>query len=272
MAKKYYVIWEGKRTGVFNSWDEVKTLIQGYSGARYKSFLSKAEAEQAYRNPESVVATPKKKKARYYVIWDGDNSGIYTDWDVAQKRLKGVPRDHFKTFGSKVLAEKALKEGPEAYKGKDFRKTQDLSAAQIEKLGSPIELSLAVDAACNEMTGVMEYQGIWTFDREDVLFRQGPYNGGTNNIGEFLALVHALAYFGKQSDVKFQIMPIYSDSKIAMGWVKARKCRTKGQPSAEVKALINRAEAWLASHTFQNPILKWETKVWGEIPADFGRK
>ncbi|MCR9171805.1 MAG: ribonuclease H family protein [bacterium] len=272
MTKKYYVVWEGKKTGVFESWDEVKTLIQGYSGAKYKSFPTRSEAEAAFKNPGAVKSTPKKKKTRYYVIWDGDNSGIYTDWDVAQRKLKGVPRDHFKTFGSKVLAEKALKEGPEAYKGKDFRKTQDLSEEQIAKIGEPIELSLAVDAACNEMTGVMEYQGIWTFDRDQVLFRQGPYNGGTNNIGEFLALVHALAYFSKQDDPKFQTMPIYSDSKIAMGWIKAKKCKTKARPSGEVAALINRAEAWLAQHSFQNPILKWETKVWGEIPADFGRK
>ena len=272
MANKYYVVWKGKKTGVFESWNEVKTLIQGVSGAKYKSFLSRSEAEAAFKDPDSVKSTPKKKKPRYYVIWDGENSGIYTDWDVAQKNLKGVPRDHFKTFGSKVLAEKALKDGPGNYKGKDFRKTQDLSAGQIAKIGDPIELSLAVDAACNEMTGVMEYQGIWTFDRDIVLFRKGPYNGGTNNIGEFLALVHALAHFGKEKDPKFKTMPIYSDSKIAMGWIKAKKCRTKARPRGEVAALIQRAEAWLASHTFQNPILKWETKVWGEIPADFGRK
>ncbi|XOV67000.1 MAG: viroplasmin family protein [Fluviicola sp.] len=272
MAKKYYVIWKGKKTGVFESWEEVKTLIQGFSGAKYKSFPSRSAAEAAYKNPDSVKSAPKKKKIRYYVIWDGDNSGIYTNWDEAQKKLKGVPRENFKTFGSKVLAEKALKEGPEAYRGKDFRKTQDLTEEQIAKIGEPIELSLAVDAACNEMTGIMEYQGIWTFDRDQVLFRQGPYKGGTNNIGEFLALVHALAYFSKATDPKFKTMPIYSDSKIAMGWIKAKKCKTKAQPSAEVVALIRRAETWLASNTFQNPILKWETKVWGEIPADFGRK
>ena len=171
-----------------------------------------------------------------------------------------------------VLAEKALMEGPEAYKGKDFRKTQDLTEEQIAKIGTPIELSLAVDAACNEMTGIMEYQGIWTFARDQVLFRKGPYNGGTNNTGEFLALVHALAHFSKETDPKFKTMPIYSDSKIAMGWIKAKKCKTKARPGGEVAALIQRAEAWLASNTFQNPILKWETKVWGEIPADFGRK
>ena len=272
MAKKYYVVWKGKKTGVFNSWDEVKELIQGYPGAKYKSFPSRLEAERAFANPESVVSTPKKKKNRYYVIWDGENSGIYTDWDVAQKKLKGISRDQFKTFGSKVLAERALVEGPGKYAGKDFRKTQDLSAEEIDKIGQPIELSLTVDAACNEMTGIMEYQGVWTFDQSTTLFRKGPYRGGTNNIGEFLALVHALALFKKESDDKFKTMPIYSDSRIAMGWVKSGKCRTKATPSPEVLDLIRRAETWLSNNTFENPIWKWETKVWGEIPADFGRK
>ncbi len=272
MAAKYYVVWKGKKTGVFTSWDEVKLLIQGVPGAKYKSFSSRDEAERAFRDPGSVVSTPKEKKAKYYVIWDGPNSKIYTDWDTAQQNLKGIPRDHFKTFGSRVLAEKALKEGPANYIGKDFRKTQDLSAAAIEKIGHPIELSLAVDAACNEMTGVMEYQGVWTFQTETPLFRKGPYNGGTNNIGEFLALVHALALFGQKKDPQFATMPIYSDSKIAMNWIKAKKCRTKARPSQEVAQLILRAEHWLATNTYKNPILKWETKVWGEIPADFGRK
>lgn len=272
MAKKYYVVWEGKKTGVFESWDEVKKLIQGFAGAKYKSFPTQAIAENAFKNPESVVSTPKKKKNKYYVIWDGDNSAIYTDWDVAQKKLKGISRDQFKTFGSKILAERALSEGPEKYAGKDFRKTQDLTKEEIDKIGEPVELSLAVDAACNEMTGVMEYQGVWTFDTETPLFKKGPYNGGTNNIGEFLALVHALALFQNDSDEKFKTMPIYSDSRIAMGWVKAGKCRTKGIPSSEVKELIRRAELWLANNQFKNPVWKWETKVWGEIPADFGRK
>lgn len=272
MAKKYYVVWKGKETGVFESWDKVKSLIQGVSGAKYKSFSSRSEAESAYKNPSSVVSTPKKKKSKYYVIWDGENSGVYTDWNIAKTKLKGVPWERFKTFGSRVLAERALEEGHEKYVGKDFRKTRDLSESEIDKIGSPVEMSLSVDAACSEMTGLMEYQGVWTFDSETTVFRKGPYAQGTNNIGEFLALVHALAMFQNEKDPKFKEMPIYSDSRIAMGWVKAGKCKTKSKPGPELKELILRAEKWLATHTFKNPIWKWETKVWGEIPADFGRK
>lgn len=272
MAKKYYVIWSGKKTGVFNSWDEVKRYISGFPGAKYKSFLTLSEAEFAYKNPEAVKSTPKKKKPKYYVVWDGPRSQVYTDWDQAKLALKGLGMDHLKTFGSKVLAERALIEGPENYKGKDFRKTKDLSEAEIKKIGSPIELSLSVDAACSEMTGIMEYQGVWTFDKDQVIFRKGPYQGGTNNIGEFLALVHGLAWLKNHKDPKMHVLPIYSDSRIAMGWVKAKKCRTKSTKSAELNNLIARAEGWLQNNAYKNPIIKWETKVWGEIPADFGRK
>lgn len=271
-SKKYYVVWKGKKTGIFDSWDEVKRLIQGVSGAKYKSFNSMNEAKFAYQNPDKITSAPRKKKNRYYVIWDGDNSAIYTDWDVAQQKLKGLSKDQLKTFGSKILAEKALLDGPEAYKGIDFRKTKDLSKEEIDKIGQPIELSLSVDAACNEMTGIMEYQGVWVYDRQAPLFKMGPYQGGSNNIGEFLALVHALALFEKNKDSKFKHIPIYSDSRIAMNWIHQGKCKTKIQPSSEVLTIIRRAEKWLASHEITNPILKWETKVWGEIPADFGRK
>lgn len=272
MAKKYYVIWQGKKTGIFTSWDEVKKYISGYPNAKYKSFLSQEEARRAFSDPSSVKPTEKKKKAKYYVVWDGSNSKIYTDWDETREALKGLSMDHLKTFGSKILAEKALVEGPENYRGKDFRKTKDLSKEEIERIGQPIELSLAVDAACSEMTGVMEYQGVWTFDKEQVAFRKGPYQGGTNNIGEFLALVHGLALLNNHKDPKMHTMPIYSDSRIAMDWIKAKKCRTKSTKSAELNDLIRRAEIWLEKNNYNNPIIKWETKVWGEIPADFGRK
>jgi ribonuclease HI len=117
----------------------------------------------------------------------------------------------------------------------------------------------------------MEYQGVDTQTREN-LFHMGPYPDGTNNIGEFLALVHALAYL-QQNNLPTKI--IYSDSKIAIGWVKKKKCGTKLAPTRNNGKLfeyIDRAERWLMNNRYNNPILKWETEVWGEIPADFGRK
>ena len=70
-------------------------------------------------------------------------------------------------------------------------------------------------------------------------------------------------------------MPIYSDSRNAMSWVKQKKCRTKLERNAkteELFQLIERAEKWLSENTYETPILKWDKEIWGETPADFGRK
>ena len=127
----------------------------------------------------------------------------------------------------------------------------------------------AVDAACSGNPGPMEYRCIDLQTGQQV-FHYGPIHG-TNNIGEFLAIVHGLALL-KQ---KGSNIPIYSDSKIAQKWVRDGKCRTTLAPTsrnAELLGLVARAEKWLATNTYANPIIKWETKQWGEIPADFGRK
>jgi ribonuclease HI len=267
--KKYYVVWEGHRPGVFDDWGKCQQQIKGYPNAKFKSFSSRSEAENAFRNPH-LVDTSKGKKTYYYVVWHGKEPGIFTDWDDVRENIKGVRGAVYKTFGSKKLAEKAFTEHPDKYKDGDFKKTKDLTAEELEKIGDPIELSLAVDAACNNK-GDFEYQGVWTFSKENV-FRIGPYKKGSNNIGEFLGLVHSLAYLNSHKDPEMKNMPIYTDSRIAMGWVKAKKCRTKKVPPKDVANLIDRAEKWLWSNTYSNPILKWETKLWGEIPADFGRK
>jgi len=271
MAKKqkYYVVWEGHQPGIYTKWSDAQKQIKGYNGAKFMSFESKTDAELAYKTGEVPESAKAKKKVKYYVLWRGHKPGIYTEWSEVQKQIAGFKDAKYKIFGSKQLAQKAFKEGSLNYQG-DYKKTRDLSDEELKKIGEPIELSLCVDAACNHK-GDFEYRGVWTFSRDEV-FRVGPYKKGSNNIGEFLALVHALAFLNGHRDEKMKIMPIYSDSRIAMGWVKAGVCRTKQKPSAEVINLIERAEHWLNTHTFKNPILKWETKVWGEIPADFGRK
>jgi ribonuclease HI len=266
--QKYYVVLEGHQPGIYNSWSETQKQINGYKGAIFKSFENKTDADVAFETGEFPEST-KDKKQMYYVVWNGHEPGIYTKWSEAQKQIVGFKGSIYKTFGSKKLAEKAFSESPNDYQG-DYKKTKDLSEDELTKIGEPIELTLCVDAACNGV-GDFEYRGVWNFSREEV-FKVGPYKNGSNNIGEFLALVHALAFLNSHKDSKMKELPIYSDSRIAMGWVKSKTCRTKQNPNSEVNNLIKRAENWLKSNTFKNPILKWETKVWGEIPADFGRK
>ena len=267
MAKKkakFYVVWEGHEPGVYHSWAECQRQTNGYPDAKYRSFESLDEAVRAFKDPSSV--TPKKKSAMYYVVWEGHRPGIYTDWDSCKAQIEGATRPRYKAFGSKTLAERAFEEGPEAYEGRGFKKTKDLSPEQMEAIGTPDPNSISVDAACNAKTGDCEYRGVIT-DSGTELFRVGPYPHGSNNIGEFLAIVHALAYLKKnRSDLM-----IYTDSRIAMRWVDIKKARPKNA-GTKSKSLIARAEQWLKENEYKNPIIKWETKVWGEIPADFGRK
>ncbi len=134
----------------------------------------------------------------------------------------------------------------------------------------PLFPSLAVDAACSGNPGIMEFRGVIA-DTGTEVFHRGPFDQGTNNIGEFLALVLGLAYLKKYN----LPWPIYTDSVTALAWVRQKKCKTKLPWSAanqELFLTVRKAEEWLKTNTWNTPIYKWETSLWGEIPADFGRK
>ncbi len=198
--KKFYVVWKGHKTGVFDSWEECRVAVTGYDGAWYQGFATKAEAEHAFKNPGSVKREKRESMAgSQQIIWD----------------------------------------------------------------------SLSVDAACSGNPGVMEYQGVHTKTKKVVFHKKYPL--GTNNIGEFLAIVHGIAHLKKEG-VK---LPIYTDSATALSWVKKKKVKTKLEENArtaELFRVVRRAEEWLRTNEYDIPILKWDTKKWGEIPADFGRK
>ena len=137
-------------------------------------------------------------------------------------------------------------------------------------IGQPIFPSYAVDAACAANPGPLEYRCVETATRREV-FHQGPFEHGTNNLGEFLAIVHALALF-KQKGIS---APIYSDSRNAIKWVRVKQCKTRlkrNEWNTELFDLLEHAELWLQQNDYPNRILKWETEAWGENPADFGRK
>lgn len=210
-------------------------------------------------------------KRKYYVVWKGKKPGIYHSWQDCKKQIENFPGAEYKSFDNRAMAEKAFAGTYSQYRGKTTtQKKASLTPEQIAKIGQPVYPSLAVDAACSGNPGKMEYQGV-DAQTGKRYFHQGPMLNSTNNVGEFLALVHALSFLKKHNDSR----PIYSDSRIAINWVKAKKARTKlkkNAQNADSFNLISRAENWLQNNTYSNPILKWETKAWGEIPADFGRK
>ena len=210
-----------------------------------------------------------KKKEKFYVVWFGNPSGIFGSWKECQLSIKGVKRAQYKSFLTFAEAKEAYNKEYSDYKGKNTKK-KVLTKEELFKFGDPNLYSIAVDAASSGNPGRMEYRGVDTQTHKQ-LFHQGPFSQGTNNVGEFLALVHGLAFLKQQESDRI----IYSDSRIAMGWVKRKKCNTKlkqSRKNAKLFELISRAEAWLRNNSYTTQILKWETKVWGEIPADFGRK
>ena len=206
-------------------------------------------------------------KQKYYVVWMGKEPGVYKTWRECERQIINFDGAKYKSFYDEELAGKAFKEGYKNYIGKDFGK---LTEKEKIPYGKPIQDSICVDAACSGNPGIMEYQGVFT-ETETHVFHQGPFPEATVNIGEFLALVHALAYL-KQHKLD---MPIYTDSLTAMAWVRKKRANTKLRPNdinKKVFELMDRAIYWLHNNTYQTVILKWNTKVWGEIPADFGRK
>ena len=211
-------------------------------------------------------------KNKFYVVWTGRTPGVYGRWEDCKKEIEGFKGAKYKGFPDRTSAEAAFKEGPDNCWGKDATPTVDLSQAKEQ----PISPAVAVDAACAGNPGKMEYQGLFVdFGTQPAttvqLFKSPVFENGTNNIGEFLAIVHALAWM-KQKHVAY---PIYSDSYNAQLWIKQKKCKTKLQPNdknAYLFELIGRAEKWLNENAIEVPIMKWKTEIWGEIPADFGRK
>ena len=209
-------------------------------------------------------------KKKFYVVWNGRKKGIFTSWNVCKKQIDGFEGAQYKSFTDLNEAEIASTKKYEEYIGKNTKKPT-LSSTEKAKYGKPNLESISVDAACSGNPGKMEYRGVLTHNKQEI-FKKGPFKKGTNNIGEFLALVHGIALLKSKNK---ENIPIYSDSKIAMSWVKKKQCKTNMHFDASNKdllELIKRAENWLKNNTFKNPILKWETKAWGEIPADFGRK
>lgn len=210
--RKFYVVWEGRAPGVYDSWEECEAQVNGYPGARYKSYSSQTDAVAAFRG-------------------DGKD-----DLEI------------FRAIGS--------------------HKSDIVNYSAFPEIRLD---AIAVDGACSKNPGPMEYRGVMVATGEEV-FRIGPLAGGTNNIGEYIALIHAASLLSRRNDFT---TPIYSDSKTALAWLRRGHSNTTIKPTAEngkVIELLRRADAWLANNRIVNPVLKWNTELWGEIPADFGRK
>lgn len=218
---KYYVVWEGREPGVYDNWEDCREQVEGYPGAKYKSYSSQDAAVAAYR---------------------------------------GKPSDQLGMMRSILKHTSARLTAP--------------SGSYSPPLHPGIRLdAIAVDGACSANPGPMEYRGVRVSTGEE-LFHVGATTPltGTNNIAEYLALIHVAALLKKAGD---NTTPIYTDSRTALAWLRRGTSASKLERTPATEAtleLLRRADAWLKQNKIVNPVLKWRTEEWGEIPADFGRK
>ncbi len=215
------------------------------------------------------MALPKRK---FYVVWEGRAPGVYDSWEECEAQVKGYPDAKFKSFGNQIDAVNAFRNGDNT--GLDIIKAIGMHKPDVVNYSAFPEIRLdaiAVDGACAKNPGPMEYRAVSVATGEEI-FHMGPLSGGTNNIGEYIAIIHAAALLARRGDLT---TPIYSDSRTALSWIRRRHSNTTIKPTHEntrVVELLHRADAWIANNNIVNPLLKWNTEQWGEIPADFGRK
>ncbi|MBP2001509.1 ribonuclease HI [Paenibacillus shirakamiensis] len=213
--------------------------------------------------------------SKYYVVWEGLKPGVYTTWNECKAQVDTFKDAKYKSYPSKAEADLAYQEGWKKHWGK---KSAGSSASATAKTRTSASSSIAdidydsmsVDVGTRGNPGPIEYRGVDTRTGE-VVFERGPIPNGTNNLGEFLAIVHSLAYLKQQGSTK----TVYSDSRTALKWVRERKVATtleRTEATKEIWDLVDRALTWLESNRYENKLLKWETKAWGEIKADYGRK
>lgn len=207
-------------------------------------------------------------KQKFYVVWAGRKPGIYRTWADCEKQVKGYKGARFKSYESQTEAERA-------YEGKPTSTGTKKAAKSVKQVSSNtaedvIWDSISVDVGSHGNPGKVEYKGVDT-KTGAILFEKEPIQLGTNNMGEFLAIVHGLAYLKENQLTK----PVYSDSRTAISWVKKKKANStlvRNDKTREIWDLVNRAEQWLKENPNHHQVLKWNTEQHGEIKADYGRK
>lgn len=197
------------------------------------------------------------KAKKYYAVLKGYEPGVYDSWTDCQKQVNGFSGAEFKSYTSREEALTAFN-------------TNELDV-EIEPTYKPSSKeSISVDVGTHGNPGIMEYRLVWS-DTGEEIYHSKEYPVGTNNLGEFLAIVHAIGYVRKENlDID-----IYSDSQTALTWVKKKQYKTSLERNKDTELLfkhLDRAISYLRNNEPYAKLHKWNTVLHGEIKADFGRK
>jgi ribonuclease HI len=167
---------------------------------------------------------------KFYVVWTGRQTGVFTDWPTAQRSVDGFPGAKYKSFPTRAEAETALRAGAPPRTAARSATTKQTKPAQDDAFASDSVVSLQIycDGACepnpgNAGSGVVVYRAgavteLW----------YGLYNpNGTNNTAELNGLLSALLMAEKAintgEDAEILCDSTYAlncVSKWAIGWEK----------------------------------------------------
>lgn len=205
---------------------------------------------------KSHTSPPKK----IYVVWVGYKPGVYESWEACRSQTDGYPSAKFKSFSDRDFAVSAFQEG--------YTSFMTGHAPSRGPGHAPTGTYLTVDASFNGV-GITEWRGVLVTD-EGVhqVFRSPAYIGGSSNIGEYCALARGLKYL---RDNRLDL-PLYTDSMVAQSWLKKKAHRSNVEISPTLKALLLAADNYIKSIDWPIDVRDWKSSVWGEIPADYGRK
>jgi len=86
MAKKFYVVWQGREPGIYRDWNSCKQQVDKFAGAKYKSFLSLQDAEEAFKAGRSVKKAVGGGRNSKPTSRSSTANGVktYTAADIAQ--------------------------------------------------------------------------------------------------------------------------------------------------------------------------------------------
>lgn len=209
---------------------------------------------------------------KFYVVWKGHSPGIYDSWEECKLQVSGFPGAEYKAYTTQEAATKAFRgDYNEEVKLLRAIASHKWKTVNYEAIPDIVKDSIAVDGACSGNPGPMEYRGVDVMTGAEI-FHVGPLADGTNNVAEYLALIHVLAFLKKTGN---EHTAVYSDSRTALLWLRNRGHKSKLAHTArngKIFEMLERADTWIQSNVSYNRVLKWDTDRWGEIPADFDRK
>lgn len=144
MGKKYYAIKKAKKTGIFTSWDICKQYVDGYSGAEYKSFTNRADAENYLKNNASKSE---------------NDSPIYTSESEAIAYVDGSYNNETSEFSYGAVI---------FFGGKEYHFSQKFSSSELSEMrnvageikGSEKAMEFAVENKVTKLTIYYDYAGI----------------------------------------------------------------------------------------------------------------